>query len=494
MTRSDRPNILLFLADQHRWDCLGTAGHPNVRTPNIDRLAADGVRYDQAFCPLPVCTPSRYSMLTGLHVRQHLGWTNHCTVPPQIPTFPRILREAGYRTDAVGKMHFTPTYLDVGFQRMVLAEQDGPGRFDDDYHRYLRDRGLVDRIDLIDQRSEYRQGASRAYWDCFGAAESDLPEEHHSTTWTAERAGEIVERWDGGGNFLMVGFVKPHHPFDPPAPWSRMYRPETLSMPPGWTEHSLPGDLEFHEGYFPNASLTEPSLRGAMAMYYATISQIDYHVGRIVDRLVAKGLYDNTMILYTSDHGEYMGFHHMILKGGRMYDPLVRVPLIVKYPGAAGSATASDALVSNLDIAPTVLARAGCDAAETMAGLDLVARPDGRELIFAEDWGHRQYMVRSRTRKLLWCPEARHSRFFDIEADPLEMRDLSAEPDRRDEIAHLTDRLLRWSLDEAVSPTYLDENAPTLDAPNVPSPATGERQQMIDYLRHQMALPHNDPF
>ena len=131
------PNVLIIQADQFRADCFGAAGHPDVRTPHLDRLAGDGVRYRNAYCTFPVCTPSRYSLLSGLHVRQHAGWTNRCTLAPGIDTFPRALRRAGYRTAAVGKMHFTPTYLDVGYDRLELAEQDGPGRYDDDYHREL---------------------------------------------------------------------------------------------------------------------------------------------------------------------------------------------------------------------------------------------------------------------------------------------------------------------------------------------------------------------
>ena len=136
-TDTQHPNILLIHADQHRFDCLGAYGHPDIRTPNIDALAADGVRYENSFCPFPVCTPSRYSLLSGQYVHQHRGWDNHCTLPPGTETFPAILKQAGYKTAAVGKMHFTPTYLDVGFDEMVLAEQDGPGRWDDDYHRQL---------------------------------------------------------------------------------------------------------------------------------------------------------------------------------------------------------------------------------------------------------------------------------------------------------------------------------------------------------------------
>lgn len=125
----DQPNILIVQADQHRMDCIGAYGNDEIQTPHLDALAGDGVRYDNSFCPFPVCTPSRYSFLAGLYVRQHLGGSNHCTLPQGLPTFPKVLKGAGYRTKAVGKMHFTPTYADVGFEEMLLAEQNGPGRY-----------------------------------------------------------------------------------------------------------------------------------------------------------------------------------------------------------------------------------------------------------------------------------------------------------------------------------------------------------------------------
>ncbi len=228
-----KPNVLLIHTDQHRYDCLGCTGNPDVKTPAIDALAADGVVFENSFCSLPVCTPSRYSLLSGLYVHQHLGWSNRCTLPPGIATFPKEFRSAGYRTCAVGKMHFTPTYLDVGFDEMILSEQDGDGRFDDDYHRYLKARGLVDAVDVIDQRREYRELASAEYWASFGAQESDLPEEHHSTTWIGDRAMDVVSRWQGGGNLLMAGFIKPHHPVRPARAVEQHVRSRLPHHPPG---------------------------------------------------------------------------------------------------------------------------------------------------------------------------------------------------------------------------------------------------------------------
>lgn len=311
----NRPNVLILHVDQLRFDCLGVYGNPDVKTPNIDRLASDGVRYSNSFCPFPVCTPSRYSLLSGRYVHEHAGWDNRSTLSPKIATFPRTFRAAGYRTKAVGKMHFTPTYLDVGFDELMLAEQDGPGRWDDDYHRHLMRLGLVDRNDVEDQRSEYRQHAPQAYWDTLGAMVSNLPEAHHSTTWIADRAIETVQSWDARDrHLLMVGFIKPHHPFDPPAPWDAMYDPQKLTILPGWTEKNFDHDLKLSRGYFPHDRLTEATLRRAMAYYYATISQIDHHVGRLIAVLKEKRLYDNTLIVFTADHGEYLGHHHLLLK------------------------------------------------------------------------------------------------------------------------------------------------------------------------------------
>src|ERR1051325_6626764 len=162
-------HILILHADEHRIDCLGAYGNKEIRTPHIDSLAADGVRFNNSFCSFPVCTPSRYSLLSGLPVHEHQGWNNHCTLPPGTPTFASVLRHAGYLTKAVGKMHFTPTYLDVGFAEMQLAEQDGPGRWNHDYHRYLRRSGLVDATALEAQRLESRRGARQIYWNSFGA-------------------------------------------------------------------------------------------------------------------------------------------------------------------------------------------------------------------------------------------------------------------------------------------------------------------------------------
>ena len=480
-----RPNILIIQADQHRADCLGAYGNPDVQTPHIDALAEDGVRYDHSFCPYPVCTPSRYSFLSGLYVRQHLGGSNHCTLPAGLATFPRILREAGYRTKAVGKMHLTPTYADVGFDQLLLAEQNGAGRYDDDYHRWLRDEGQGHFVDLLDQEHEYRQHAPAEYWDNVGALVSDLDEAHHSTTWIADRAVEEVASWSGGGNLLMTSFIKPHHPFDPPASWADRYDPNALQLLPGYTPGPLPQDLAFSRGYFPSDQMTEQKIRRAMAYYYATISQIDYHVGRLVSLLKDKGLYDNTLVLYNSDHGDYMGYHHLLLKGNYMYEPLIRVPLIVKYPKQLSAGTVSEALVNSVDLAPTLLQSAGCDIPKHMAGTDLRTLPE-RPYIFAESGNGHSYMVRSQQHKLLWCRNEAHSQFFNLANDPYELNNCYSDPECAQSISNMKSALAQWALFDAPYAVHLDEEAPVLDTANAQRYDAGHRESIYAYFAQRM--------
>ncbi len=480
-----QPNILIIQADQHRADCIGAYGNADIKTPHIDALAAAGVRYDNSFCPYPVCTPSRYSFLSGLYVRQHLGGSNHCTLPTGLPTFAKVLRAAGYKTKAVGKMHLTPTYADIGFDELLLAEQNGAGRYDDDYHRWLRAEGQGHFVDLVDQEREYRQRAPDEYWEHVGALVSDLDEKYHSTTWIAERALEEVQSWDGGGYLLMTSFIKPHHPFDPPASWADRYDPAALALLPGYTPEPPPQDLAFSKGYFPGDEMTEAKIRRAMAYYYATISQIDHHVGRLVALLKEKDLYDDTLILYNSDHGDYMGYHHLLLKGNHMYEPLIKVPLIVKYPGQAQAGSVCDALVNSVDCAPTLIKQAGCQVPATMCGIDLASAPE-REFIFAESGRGHSYMVRSQTHKLLWCRDEHHSQFFALKTDPHELHNRYADPACAQHMAEMKAALAQWALFSAPYPVHTDEEAPIIAADNAQRHDDGHRDEIYAYFAEKM--------
>ena len=484
--KQNQPNILIIHADQHRIDCVGAYNNNDIQTPNIDKLAKEGVLYHNSYCPNPVCTPSRYSLISGMYVHEHKGWSNHSTLNPNIETFPDILKNAGYKTKAVGKMHFAPTYLDVGFEEMVLAEQDGPGRWDDDYHRDLMKNDLVDINDLEDQLKEYRKNAPEEYWKSFGTAATNLPDEFYSTNWIANHAVGTIEKWDELGNMLMVGFIKPHHPFDPPGKWVKMYDPDKLELLPGWIEKAIGYDTEQNPGYFTNAELDKDALRKSMAYYYASITQIDFEIGRMIKVLKDNGLYDNTIIIYTSDHGEHLGYHHQILKSGYVYESIMRVPLIIKFPKNQYAGTKNYKLVSNIDLAPTILNTAGLKAPKTMSGHNLTDDSFDREYVFAHASFGNQAMARSKQYKLIQKRNGK-SLFFDLKTDPLEMTNLFDDKNYQDEIKSHLQAIINWQgVESLIAENYLDNDAPTIDQPNVTKYNDGHRASTIEYFRTKM--------
>ena len=474
-----KPNILLIHADQHRADCIGAYGNRQIKTPCIDAIAADGVLYKNSFCPFPICTPSRYSLVSGLYVNQHLCATNHATLPEGVATFPKLLRDAGYRTACVGKMHFTPTYLDVGFDRMLLCEQVGPGRLDDDFHRELKQEGICDWVDTTDQMDVHRRNAPEFYWKSHGALESDLDEAHHSTTWIGNKALQMLEDWEGDGNLLMVGFVKPHHPFDPPYPYSKMYDPEQIELLPGYTPEVLQRDIARNKGFFPHAENTPELVKKCTAMYYGSISQIDFHVGRMLEKLKEKGMYDDCLIIYTSDHGDYMGWHNMVGKINYMYEPLAKVPLIVKYPGNSAAGTQSDQMVNNVDLTATILAQAQVEKPKYMTGYDISNAQNDAQYVFAEDGDG--YMVRGRRYKLLLCNRY-PSLLFDLQNDPYELTNLYDDPQYAQIQRELKDALANWILFACPRPQNVNERAALCKGNNPRNAFSGHREEMLQFF------------
>lgn len=472
----EKPNVLFILTDQQRWDTLHVYGNQDVEAPALDALAEDGVAFDSAFCTHPVCVPSRSSILTGLYLHQHGCIDNRSTLSPGFATFPGLLRDAGYHTQAVGKMHLNPTYLDVGFDTLLLAEQDGDGRLDDDYHRELRARGLVDATDLQDQRAEFRRQAPASYWSSFGSAPTNLPERWYSTAWIGDRAVEKLAGWSGGGNLLMVGFVKPHHPFDAPSVWGRRYREDALRVLPGWTASIPDVDRDESRGYFDFSHLTEDRLRRVMTQYYGSITEIDAQIARMLARLRERGLYDNTLIVFTSDHGELLGFHHQMLKSALPYEPLIHVPLLIKFPDSQGAGSMRHDLTSLVDLAPTILRCATVDPAPVMAGHDLAGGGTGRENVFVEGRPG-TYVARSRTDLLMLRRDEERSLLFHLPTDPAQLHNLIADPEHRPTARRLRQEVIDWLLFDSPVPPRMDERAAV-----VRPAARGQREEMLAYL------------
>jgi arylsulfatase A-like enzyme len=266
-----------------------------------------------------------------------------------------------------------------------------------------------------------------------------------------------------------------------------MYDPAALDLLPGWTERIPPFDREYHAGNYPNHELTEAALRRVKAHYYATISHIDFQVGRLIAALHARGLYEETLIVFTSDHGEYLGYHHMLLKGGPMYEPLVRVPLLVKFPGNASRGERRETLASLIDLAPTLLRQAGLAPAAGMIGLDLADPTDERAMVFAEDRRGARLMARSATGKLILGPAPGDALFFDLAEDPYELTNRFEDTACREEVERHREALTRWALFEALPPVCLDATAATIRQANVTDAGDDHREKMRLHSEQKVA-------
>ena len=420
----DRPNIILLLADQHRWDCVGYAGNPDLRTPNLDALAEHGVNFTQAVCPFPLCVPSRVTLMTGQYVSTHGVAGNRDGLPATATTLPGLLHAAGYDTACVGKMHFNPTYANYAFNVMRLSEQDGDGRNEDDYHMWLKDQAAIDQIEVWDQVD--RDSAPPEYWDTFGAMRSNLPEALHSTTWVGDQAVRFLQR-AREPFFLWTGFIKPHHPFDPPEPWDRLYDPGDLSLPEG-CRFPPPEEDTRREAFFDLRDMTEGKFRRVLAYYYANISHMDQQIGRILATLTSRG-FTNNIVVYCADHGDYMGQHGLIIKGGaRPYDALIRVPLVIAGLAGQRRGETDPAMAQLTDVMPTLLEAAAVAVPDTVEGGSLIPqlrRPNAalREAAFIEGGGGLK-IARTQRYKLIETSDQDFRAFYDLENDPHEYHNL----------------------------------------------------------------------
>lgn len=400
-----RPNILLLFSDQHHAGVLGCAGHPDVRTPALDELARQGVRYDRAYCQDGVSAPSRSSMLTG-HYPRTTGVVYNPDNPPhpeQFTTLQDHLKEHGYRTAAFGKRHL-PRAFDGGFDVTCTALPEKFDPSDENYWDWIEARGELEAFER-DWNAEFghRFKPSRAAEMC--CRESELRPESTMEAYTAMRTMEYLRDAGRSGSpfFCWCSFYRPHQPYTPLPQYTAQYPPDGVALPGSIHEppENLPPLLEKYRGNENKpwclglAAKDESLYRRYIAYYYALVAEIDHHIGAILRTLEEEGLADNTIVIYTSDHGDFVGHHGMIEKihnGHNIYEDTLRVPFIVRAPGAKRGAVHDD-LVELTDLYPTLLELGGLPAP---AGLPLPGRslaanlrsgaPVGREVAFSENY------------------------------------------------------------------------------------------------------------
>ncbi len=440
--RDQRPNIIFINTDQQRGDCLGVEGHPVLLTPNMDGIAAAGVRFTHFYSGCPSCIATRRSMLSGQTAQTHgmIGYhgLSEWDAPP---TLPGVLRDHGYQTRLIGRsMHQHPPRKRYGYEEMETECHTGAH----DYLEWLR------RVGPEDAGGTYGGGVMHNDWT---ARPWYLPEHLHFTNWVLHRTLHFLENRDPTcPYFLTMGFVAPHPPLHPPAPYFERYLrtgvPEPAigdwAQPPqfprtGGGDWVAPGEVH----------LTGEALLSARAGYYGLINHVDDQLRRLLNPVIGVGrdLQRDTIVVFTSDHGEMLGDHYLWRKS-RAYEPSARVPFLVQAPEQFGLEPGStvDAPCTHADIMPTLLEMAGIDVPDTCDGRSLLPLMRGddvpwREYVHIEHVPEHMGLTDGRT-KYIWDPKDGSEQLFDLVADPSECHDLSADPDHADSLALWRGRLI----------------------------------------------------
>lgn len=470
MKRPANTNILFITADQLRYDSLGFTGHPLVKTPNIDRLAAGGAFFDKTFVQCAVCAPSRACMYTGRYVHNNRVRFNEVPFGEGERTIADYYSEQGYRAALVGRTHFTPITETYGFE--YYAYYDGLPAKDSysSYPDYLRRCGYSEEdiryrywpkeLEPLPGQEAYPENLIEAFYP------SRIAEEHSDTAFLTDEAIRFMEETGDRPWMLHLSYWKPHLPFIVSAPYHDMYDPADVPMPslvPGELDRKPPLQKLFREERRGNFLEDEKLLRQVRAVYYGMITQLDDHLGRLFAEMRRLGVSDNTLIVFTSDHGEYLGDHYMVEKE-LFYEQAIRVPLIVHMPGVVPPGR-FDGFVESIDILPTCLEASGISLPPALDGRSLFplmrgTANDWRSEVYAE-WDFQYYrsrrqlglrpdqckanMVRDARWKYVHYSD-QPDELYDLERDCEEHVNLADHPDCAEVVRDMKDKLLKWRM------------------------------------------------
>lgn len=455
------PNILVICSDEHHPRLAGYRGHPYVKTPNLDNLAAMGTAFTRAYCNSPVCTPSRMSFITGKYVHQIDNWFLGVPLDPEEMTWARRLAQAGIPSTMLGKMDFCGAYQDGGFSDYKIIEKRGA------YRPYPKHSPLMSRLTGYvrpDKRDHIIHAGIRkdVVTDGADGHNDELGFYDHDrivTDWAVDYLRGKAAAPEKGPWALYVGLLYPHWPFTVPKEFFDQYWPDKLEMP---VDFQIPLNPRLHPevAHFQRAQnltgLTEEDIRRTLAAYYGMVTAMDGMIGRVLDVLASGGMLENTAVIYTSDHGEALGEHGLFYRQSS-YEGSVGVPLIVAGPGVPKGQTV-DTPVSLVDMYPTVMDFAGFATEADRPGTSWRKTaqnprvPPG--LVFSEyhgnffrkDW----YMLSDKRYKYTFYIDDRPS-LFDMLADPDELEDLALEPEYAGVLAQFEAQLRDMVDPEAVS-------------------------------------------
>ena len=495
---SDRPNILVLMTDQHRADAMSCAGNPILRTPAMDAIAASGVRFTNACAATPVCVASRMAFITG-HRAAHTHWVDNSALPgpqPELPSLMSLLLRAGYWTQGVGKMHFRGR--SYGFRKLLTMEEGVAHRIDDDYLRYLRDVGV---------QARFPKGIRDLLY--FQPQTSGVPVEHSASNWVADRSIEFLHEHaryrPDQPFFLWSSWIAPHPPFAPSEPYDELYDPVAMPLPEYADRplHDLPSALWPHRARLDGAHRDPDRMRRIRALYYGLIGQIDDGIARIMAALRELRPEQNTVVLFTADHGEMLGDHGLSQKNCP-YEASVRVPLLLRWPGRTLAGTTCDDPVGLTDVLPTLVAELGLDypvGRRPLPGESLVGVPGGGlasgrgDYVIDYGQGPRRWIaVRTRYHKYaLFACDGGREELYDLRTDPHERTNLAAtQPELA---AALRERALEWERNQGLAQaageaaSFRDGRFRTFPAPTgIPS-----EEELCEVVVNEGAWPKRVP-
>ena len=484
-----KPNVVVIFADQMRGDTMGCAGHPLVRTPNLDRLADEGCLFTRAYTPDPICVPARAAFTTGNYPHRCTGTKNNGgRIGDDQVKIAAWFGRNGYRTYASGKLHYVPysppgsPRLVHGFEQVALHESgrilaafdpgDEKGGLED-YHDYLKSVGWG--------------GYARAHGignNDIHPAPAPMPAEHYCDAWVCDRAMGFVEHHCREHReapfFLFMSFPKPHAPYDPPRPYDTLYDPRRVPAP----RQSEDGTLEARTPTKILERITHgwdrwsPEChRLARAYYYGQVTFQDEQIGRMLDFLEAKGVLDNTIVVYTADHGDLLGDFGFFAKSC-FYDGSVRIPFIIRWPAALRQGCRPDQLVGLQDLLPTLTSLAGIGLPKAVHGMDLSPILKGesceeREYFVSTCMDPPNQLVMVVDRQWKYCHSQRGGveELYDLVHDPEERVNVAGRPGSIPVLETMRSRLFAWA--EEVAETKLFEGKKLACSPAVDPESVG---------------------
>lgn len=460
---SRRPNVLWIMSDQHNANCAGYRGHPDVRTPNLDRISQMGVDFRNAFANNPICSPSRICFITGQYVHTHGMYGNeHAEIStPNPDTLACLFRRYGYQTGLFGKSHMVRKWDEDGFEVVRytdLCDADSEDPLTTHYFKYLDDMGLSDL---------YEEGTPKPgqKGTLDGSLPAKLPYEHSIERFTGNETLKFLENRDAGRPFFIkMSFQRPHSPISPAVEHFNMYDPDNLTLPDNafdYFENKFESKPSFLRNRIINGStypLADPNpdrLKRCLASYYALIAVIDMEIGRVLDHLEKMGELDNTIIFYTADHGDFAGEHGLFHKNFGIYDSIQKIPFLLSWPGSPGGVKC-DSIIESIDLYPTLCELCNIPVPQKREGISLIPvvnnEHPGKEAAYCE-WSVKEFRVhavRTKDFRLVHYEDRSEGELYDLRTDPGETNNLWDNGEYYLKRLELTEMLLNFAMKHRV--------------------------------------------